>query len=185
MSKEKTGNSPGNKSSRDAIRPVLFLLVTLTLSIILIILSTDLFIILHVLVGPLSTEAVAIFIFIISVNVAIAAFSIRALFTAIEKIFSAEGQGMIRYIVETTTNETKTAGPEGAGNKELFFSSLEVEVIEALRRKGNHILQNRLTLDLGISKATVSRVLSSLERKGAIIRVRKGVTNEVILSSPR
>jgi len=43
------------------------------------------------------------------------------------------------------------------------------------------MLQSKIVTTIEASKASISRTLTSLENKGVVVRMRKGVTNEVIL----
>jgi uncharacterized membrane protein len=60
---------------------------------------------------------------------------------------------------------------------------LESEIVDALIKSHGRALQSQLVHSLGTSKATLSRALTALENKGMVVRIRKGVTNEIILDS--
>lgn len=63
-----------------------------------------------------------------------------------------------------------------------LLKSDEKKVVSMLISNKGEILQNKLVLELGISKVKVTRILSRLERKELIIRKRQGMTNKVILA---
>ena len=47
------------------------------------------------------------------------------------------------------------------------------------------MLQSAIVSQINSSKASVSRTLTALENKGIIVKLRKGVTNEIILDETR
>ena len=63
-----------------------------------------------------------------------------------------------------------------------YFTNLELEVIELIKNNGNKMLQSKIVTPIDASKASISRTLTSLENKGVVVRMRKGVTNEIILN---
>jgi len=44
------------------------------------------------------------------------------------------------------------------------------------------MLQSEIAKTMNASKASISRAITSLENKGVIVRMRNGVTNEIILT---
>jgi uncharacterized membrane protein len=50
-----------------------------------------------------------------------------------------------------------------------------------LKDNSNRMLQSAIVAATSTSKTTISRTLTSLEENGIIIKIRKGVTNEIIL----
>ena len=63
-----------------------------------------------------------------------------------------------------------------------YFTNLELEVIELIKTNGNKMLQSKIATTIDASKASISRTLTSLENKGVVVRMGKGVTNEIILT---
>jgi len=62
-----------------------------------------------------------------------------------------------------------------------FFTENELEIIELLLRNNNRLLQSSLVRSMSLSRASISRALTSLENNGIIVKVRKGVTNEIVM----
>jgi uncharacterized membrane protein len=62
-----------------------------------------------------------------------------------------------------------------------FLKSDEKKAVLSLRESGGEILQNKLVLELGLSKVKTARLLSSLESKNIIKKERHGLTNRIIL----
>ena len=62
-----------------------------------------------------------------------------------------------------------------------MLSDLENGLLNILQRNNGRMLQSKIVQEMGISKVSVSRGLGSLENKGIIVRVRRGVTNEILL----
>ncbi len=63
-----------------------------------------------------------------------------------------------------------------------YFTNLELEVIELIKTNGNKMLQSKIATTIDASKASISRTLTSLENKGVVVRMGKGVTNEIIFT---
>ncbi len=60
-----------------------------------------------------------------------------------------------------------------------FLKSNEKKAMLALKDSKGEILQNKLVIDLGISKVKTARILSRLESKGLITKERYGLTNKI------
>lgn len=58
----------------------------------------------------------------------------------------------------------------------------ERRVLELVRARGGDVPQGDLVPLSGYSKAKVSRVLDRLEGKGLVVRLRRGMTNQVVLA---
>ena len=58
----------------------------------------------------------------------------------------------------------------------------EKELVKQIANNGGEMLQNELVLYLNFSKVKVSRMLTSLEKRGLIIKKRYGLTNKVALA---
>ena len=61
-----------------------------------------------------------------------------------------------------------------------FFSQTELDIIDLLMKNHNAMLQSAIVASSGISKASASRAIASLENKGVVSKRRKGVTNEYV-----
>lgn len=57
----------------------------------------------------------------------------------------------------------------------------ERELVKQIANHGGEMLQNELVLSLNLSKVKVSRMLTSLEKRGLIIKEQYGLTNRVLL----
>ena len=66
-----------------------------------------------------------------------------------------------------------------------LFSETELDIISLLKSNENRMLQSAIVSQINSSKASVSRTLTALENKGIIVKLRKGVTNEIILDETR
>lgn len=58
----------------------------------------------------------------------------------------------------------------------------ERELVKQIANHGCEMLQNELVLSLNLSKVKVSRMLTSLEKRGLIIKEQYGLTNKVLLT---
>ncbi|MGC8609520.1 MAG: helix-turn-helix transcriptional regulator [Thermoplasmata archaeon] len=66
-------------------------------------------------------------------------------------------------------------------NSKIKLNEKEEMIIELLRKNSGRTTQNVLVKSTGLSPASVSRLLLSLENKDIIERKRKGMTNEILL----
>lgn len=62
-----------------------------------------------------------------------------------------------------------------------YLSDDEREIFELIETHGGRMLQNRIVNETGYTKVKVSRIITSLEKKGFVEKRRKGVTNEIII----
>jgi len=62
-----------------------------------------------------------------------------------------------------------------------YLSEDEREIFELIEMNGGKMLQNRIVNETGYTKVKVSRIITSLEKKGFVEKRRKGVTNEIII----
>ena len=84
-------------------------------------------------------------------------------------------------------------GYVGVGNDVIRYwevaknelGGIEAKVIEELLRAGGSMYQRDLQQVLNVPKSTLSTVLTKLEARGAIIRVRRGLRNLIVLTKPR
>ncbi len=65
------------------------------------------------------------------------------------------------------------------------LGGIEAKVIEELLRAGGSMYQRDLQQVLNIPKSTLSTVLTKLEARGAVIRVKRGLRNLIILTKPK
>lgn len=164
-----------------ALRMAIFYGISLILSLLIIVISITFFIIVIYLEGKVSSEFLYIFISIIIVNLVISGFSIRGLM-GIYVLFQPERKDQ-RTIVLSKGSEIHNTATETTATSVNpdYFTDLELEIIDVVKKHGNRMLQSEIAKTINASKASISRALTSLENKGVIVRMRKGVTNEIIL----
>ncbi len=93
-------------------------------------------------------------------------------------------RNVVRLLAEISAANYRTPASSSIVTKpELALSRSEELVVGIVSRNGGKMLQNALVLDSGLSPATVTRVLTSLEEKGVIERTRHGMTNAVVLKN--
>ncbi|MDA8142383.1 MAG: MarR family transcriptional regulator [Thermoplasmatales archaeon] len=95
-------------------------------------------------------------------------------------------RNVMRLLAEISTENYGTPASSSIATKpEPALSRSEELVVGIISRNGGKMLQNALVLDSGLSPATVTRVLTSLEEKGVVERTRHGMTNAVDLKNYR
>jgi|GEM_PF-3040848 DNA-binding transcriptional ArsR family regulator len=93
-------------------------------------------------------------------------------------------RNVMRLFAEISTANGVTRAPSSvAARPEPVLSRSEELVVGIISGNGGKMFQNALVLDSGLSPATVTRVLTSLEEKGVIERTRHGMTNAVTLKN--
>jgi len=175
-------NSGLDPSERQKIlRIAIFYGISLLLSLLIIVISVTFFVMIIYLAGKVSSEFLYIFISVIIANLAISALSIRGLMSLYSSLQSEHADH--RTIVFSMNNEGHASAerPAAPNLNPEYFTDLELEIIDALKNHGNRILQSDLAKTINASKASISRAITSLENKGIVVRMRKGVTNEIIL----
>ncbi len=81
-----------------------------------------------------------------------------------------------RSIIRLAGFTSETESQEG-----YVLNRGEEIIVDEMIGHGGRIMQSRLVSGSGLSRATVSRLVADLEKKGIISKTRKGVTNELIL----
>ncbi|MHB1707944.1 MAG: helix-turn-helix transcriptional regulator [Thermoplasmataceae archaeon] len=93
-------------------------------------------------------------------------------------------RNVMRLLAEISTASDRTPASYSTTTKpEPVLSRSEELVVGIISGNGGKMLQNALVLDSGLSPATVTRVLTSLEEKGVVERTRHGMTNAVALKN--
>ncbi len=156
---------------------LLFYAVSLLLSLITIVVATTLFIVVIYINKTVSTPFLLLFALIMAINLGILFLSLKGVLKHFYILYERGGKQRI-----VIGNRGRTSINPGSSLDESYLTKTEANVIDLMRENNGKILQNSITSTLHISKASVSRALTSLENKGFIIRIRKGVTNEVLLS---
>ncbi len=171
---KKTNESPIMKS-------LAFYIVSLFLSIIIIMISITILATVILLGYRLLSYYLYLIFAIISINIAIMAISLRGIMHIYPMFISHAGTEKIILVPrpESQENVDKPPGKEILTTK--FFSQTELDIIDLLMKNHNAMLQSAIVASSGISKASASRAIASLENKGVVSKRRKGVTNEIIL----
>ncbi len=159
-------------------RMLIFYGISLLLSLLVIVISTTVFSVLAFVEGTVSSSLFYLYLGVLACNILVAAFSLAGAIRTYGRISTAGSR-----VLFAGTENTRTEGNVSQGTAEMYLTALESSVVDALKKNSGRALQSQLALSLGTSKATLSRTLTSLENKGVVVRVRKGVTNEVILDS--
>ncbi len=158
-------------------RMLLFYAVSLLLSLITIVVATTLFIVVIYINKTVSTPFLLLFALVMAINLGILLLSLRGVLKHFYLLY--EGSGRHKIVIG---NQVKTSLTPRSSSDESYLTQTEAIIIDLIRDNNGRILQNSIPSALKISKASVSRALTSLENKGFIIRIRKGVTNEILLS---
>ncbi len=160
----------------------LFYGISLMLSFIIIVVSTSVFLVVIYLEGSVHESFFFLYLGIMATNLAVSIVSIRQLIALIPALSLLNKTAKVHYIPEKTFGNVISGTASKAYIDGGYFTEAEIEIIDLLRKNNNRLLQSRLVSSVGASKATISRTISSLENKGTIVKLRKGVTNEIILS---
>ncbi len=175
MSAEQQGRKSG-------LHNALFYGISLMLSLIIIVVSTAVFLVFIYLEGSVPESFFLLYLGVLATNLAVSVVSTRQLIALIPALSLLNKTSEVEYPPGKKSGTAIYSPAPIAYNDERYFTEAEIEIIELLRKNNNRLLQSRLVSSVGASKATVSRVISSLESKGVIVKLRKGVTNEIILS---
>ena len=168
----------------EKIRRTAFLLVSLFLSVIISAVVISIFTAVVYLGGIISNIQMILFLLILGVNVAISIGSIFGLKRILPELIS-NIQGKKALVInygERKAPEEVSMGEKIPGD---LFSETELDIISLLKSNENRMLQSAIVSQINSSKASVSRTLTALENKGIIVKLRKGVTNEIILDETR
>lgn len=154
--------------------------VSLILSILIIVISITVFIVIIYIRGNVSGTFFYLFIIIVASNFTIAGFSLRGL-TRIYPALILEPRDKRSAFTDVAIRGATEQSAEQPELKREYFTETELEIIDLLKKNGNSMLQSAIAAATAMSKTTVSRTLTSLQDKGIIIKIRKGVTNDIIL----
>lgn len=146
--------------------------------ILLILLSFTLFLLMDSsFFSDLPLRPYSLYLFVaIAATAVLLVISLIFLFKNVAAI-SLEGNG--RYAAQQNGTEEQTA----IGEEEVlqFLDDGEKEIYSILVDAGGTVLQRDITSVKGYSKATITRILTRLESKGIVERLRHGTTNQVVL----
>lgn len=173
--KMKTGN-------RQEMRYLIFYGISLLLSLIIVIISTTVFVVVIYLEGSVTSDFFYLFIGIIAANLAISGISLRGVIRSYPLLLPESRERRIFVMPGSDHDPRKDAETSGVKLSRDYFTESELEIIDLLKGNRNRMLQSSIVASSRTSKASISRAISSLENKGVVIKIRKGVTNEIILS---
>ena len=97
------------------------------------------------------------------------------------------GSVTIYLFYNSDTKEVIKSFRKESGIKERYgmviplLRAEEKRIFEELIKSDGEMLQNALVLKTGMTKVKMTRVLSSLERKGLVLKERHGLTNRIKL----
>lgn len=168
------------KNKTSVSRPIVYYAVFLLLSLLILTSATTVLVTVVFVSGSVSIAYFIIFLVAISLGLVTATISLRGFLAEYTRI-SSQVRGPVKFTIHATSEMKSTDLNEKHTRDPSFFTGLENRIIELLEENGNRMLQSQIVERLGISKVAVSRGVGSLEKKGMIVRLRKGVTNEVIL----
>lgn len=171
-----------NLRVRNETRPLIFYGVSLLLSLIIIIIATTVFVAVIYIEGQVTQNFFFLFIGIIGANLVISGVSLRGIIKSYTIVFRKQGNQKTFIMPSQADFSAHDLAPEKKMLNKEYFSEVELEIIELLRNNKNQMLQSAIVGNIEASKASVSRALTSLENKDIIVKMRKGVTNEIILS---
>ncbi len=165
----------GRKINSNPQMAALLYAVFLILSLLIIVISITVFVVIIYIQGDVSTDLYLLLAGILGVNIFISSFSLRGL----SRLYFTMFRGNRILLLGKKDDDSKRISKPVEVN-ERYFSKLEIMIMDILKENGGRILQSKLVEMTSSSKASVSRAITSLENKGLLIRVRKGVTNEII-----
>lgn len=167
----------------EKIRRMVFLSGSLFLSVMIIAVVVAIFSAVVYIGGKIDSIQMLLFLFILSVNIVISIGSIegiRKILPSLINNIQAKRPVIINYGKVSSEGDSID---EKAARK--LFSETELDIIHLLKSHENRMLQSAMVPLINTSKASVSRALTALENKGIIVRMRKGVTNEIVLDETR
>ena len=168
----------------EKMRRTAFLLVSLFLSVIISAVVISIFTAVVYLGGIISNIQMILFLLILGVNAAISISSIVGLKRILPELIS-NIQGKKALVINYGERKAPEEVSTGEKIPDDLFSETELDIISLLKSNENRMLQSAIVSQINSSKASVSRTLTALENKGIIVKLRKGVTNEIILDETR
>lgn len=163
-------------------RALIFYAISLFLALMLIIVSTTVMITVIYVFGSIRTYDFYLFLGIIGANLILSVFSLRGILITYSRTNSSVGKKNFVFVSPFAEAQSSKKVPMREKLTTEFFTENELEIIELLLKNNNRLLQSSLVRSMSLSRASISRALTSLENKGTIVKVRKGVTNEIVMS---
>lgn len=181
MKRDTESNFPVSERTQ-IIRRIMFYGISLLLSLLIIVISVTFFVVVVYLERRVTADFFYLFIGILVINLAISTLSIKGLM-GLYPLFQPARAGS-RTVFHSKPDGGRTSGNRTsmAGINPEYFTDMELEIISLLKNNGNKMLQSKIVTAINASKTSISRTLTSLENKGVVEKLRKGVTNEIILT---
>jgi hypothetical protein len=167
--------------NRNTFKKLLFLLMSIFLATVIVVVSLTSILVMSFFGAQITEQLLLIFAAVIVINAGIIIISLRGLVRILPQITRIIPAGKPAIIIDQKPILSGEPVDNPAEIDAKFLSGIELEIIEMIHEHGDRMLQNEVTGSFRVSKATISRSISSLERKNVVIKNRKGVTNEIIL----
>ncbi len=177
-SKLKSGAKPGHSDGPGI--SLVFYSIAFILIVSIVVVSTGILALLSYAGFGFSFLILYLYVFSVAGSAIALALSLRGLIRSYQAILnssSISGKTIILGAAAIVHN----SGTQGQATPEIYYSPAEREIIDLIRDHGGRMLQSSLVLASALSSATVSRTITALENKGVLLRIRKGVTNELHL----
>lgn len=139
--------------------------ISVVTSILIITVSTTIFVTVIFIRGTVSATFFYLFIAIIASNIVVSAFSLRGMVRIYPILVQRPFQKRFTYINEEVRKSMQQTSDKPELKRE-FFSNAELEIIDMLKDNSNRMLQSAIVAASSMSKTTISRTLTSLEEKG-------------------
>ncbi|MEM0156371.1 MAG: MarR family transcriptional regulator [Thermoplasmataceae archaeon] len=164
-----------------AFKTLLFWIMSLFLAVVIIIVAVTSLLVMSYVGTEITEQVLIIFAVVIVINAGIIATAIRG-FVRMHPLIT----GILSTVRPISVERPLRTDYQSSVSKQAemdaeFLSEIELQIIELLHEHGDRMLQNEITSSFRVSKATISRAITSLEEKELVVKNRKGVTNEIIL----
>jgi uncharacterized membrane protein len=180
-SKERSNIGDVKKANENSItKSIAFYVISIFLSVIIIMISITIMTTILLLGYSLLSYYYYLIFIVISINICILAISLRGIIH-IYPMFMVHDREKVILIPLSESQKTTEKPPGKYMLTTEFFSQVELDIIDLLMKHNNAMLQSSIVASSGISKASASRAIASLENKGIILKQRNGVTNKIIL----
>ena len=178
------GHSNGENSKKgndnSIVKSIVFYVISIFLSVIIIMISITIMTTVVLLGYRLNSYYYYLIFIVISINIGILVISLRGIIHTYP-LFADHNKEKIILMPSPESKKTDDKPPGKEILTTEFFSQTELDIIDLLMKHNNAMLQSTIVSSSGISKASASRAITSLENKGVILKKRKGVTKEIIL----
>ncbi len=178
----KTRSTRTSTDGGSPFRTLLFYSISMLLSLAIVMTTGTVIFVLMYIGWKVTTAFFLLSLSVLITNIVITAISLRGILRTYPLFTGYLEKRRIVISQPTIISKQLEKGQNTPDTDRNFLTDIENEIVEAIRDNGNTMLQSSIVNSMGKSKATISRAITSLENKGVILRVRKGVTNEIVLS---